>query len=723
MPLLLALAMLAGGAEWTVGIYMAADNGLNDQSWRDLAEIAAAGGSDNVRIVVQVDRAARDSVPGCRRYLVRNGGLELLADLGTVDMAEPATLGEFGAFLARSFPARRCGLVLWDHGTGWGEGYGGADWLGNRGTVATGMSWSDPAGPRQQVDAIIIDESHRHMMGVAGGELAAGLEAFRSGWGRQPDVLGFDACLMGMVEVAGEAVGRAGLMVASEGLVPTGGWPYDAVLGRLTARPQMTPEEFVAVICSEYAAAWPDEPVTIAAIDLERLTRSMNGLAAWVGAVGGDVALRAARQRVQTFACAGGRPPFESDESVDLLHLLELAGAPESVQTRLGAAVRARASSGSWYANARGLACWFPSRYLSFKALHQSYAKLDFARRVGWLAMLNRYFGCDDIRPTQPELAGHRFGHRGRLRLWWHRSRDLAPVRYCLWQAEQPDEVFSDDCEGFGNWIAVGWTASSTRFRSGFRSFFSGSGANLDNFIESAQAFALPAGGVLSFYAWYQTRETEDSGRISRDAVRLEWAPRRGHWRPVDSLYGSATEWQERRWVLPAADSVYLRFRFSTGGSVTGAGCYIDDIKVWNLAGLMPVASSLADTTFELVGLARRPAGYRFFVTAVDSFGNVSSASQFYTVPVETRAEPYTVPAPFSGPCRLVLDIPDSVECRVSIYTLSGVLVRQWREVTGRELVWDGCNQSGRRLAGGVYLVLVEGDDFRQTGRIASTGQ
>lgn len=724
MPLLLLALSPLRGAEWTVGVYMCADNGMSDQSYRDIAEMCAVGSTGEVNIVVQVDRPARDSAPGCRRLLVRPGAVQLLDDLGPVDMADPATLGGFGRFLKRSYPARNCLLVLWDHGTGWGEGYGPD---GQRSQIADcrfQISGFRSEEPRQGLpgDAIFIDESHRHMMGVAGGELAAGLEAFKVGWGARPELLGFDACLMGMVEVAGECIGRAGIAVAAEGLVPFGGWPYTEALGCLTAQPGVSPEVLAAALCSAYVAAYPQDTVEMAAVDLDALDELMPELAAAVESRGADSALRSARARVQTFAVNGARPPCAADEQVDLIHLWELAGGQGPLVEALSGAVVARANSGAWLADARGLACWFPSRYLSLKSLHESYARLSFADRVGWTAMLNRFFGADDIKPTQPDIARHRFT-RGRLRLWWWRARDLSPVRYTLYGASAVGEALSDPGEDLGRWMAQGWTASAARARSGARSLFSGTGANLDNYIESAQPVALPGGGLLSIYAWHDLRESEDSAGIERDVVRVEWAERRGEWHVLDSLHGSETEWRERRWVLPAADSAYLRLRLLTHGAVSGAGCYVDDIKVYALTGAAAVAAGLADTTFELSGLERNPAGYSWFVTATDSFGNVSDAGQFYPVAVEDWAEPYTLPAPFAGACRLVLDFPAGAECRVNIYTLSGMLVRRFEGVTGRELAWDGRNQYGRDIAAGVYLVVVEADGFKRVGRIAKAGE
>ena len=70
-PVLLVLCAGAAAApQWTVGIYMCADNGLNDQAYEDLAEMMEIGSTAEVNIIVQLDNAANDTHPGCRRMLI-----------------------------------------------------------------------------------------------------------------------------------------------------------------------------------------------------------------------------------------------------------------------------------------------------------------------------------------------------------------------------------------------------------------------------------------------------------------------------------------------------------------------------------------------------------------------------------------------------------------------------------------------------------------------------
>ena len=48
--------------------------------------------------------------------------------------------------------------------------------------------------------------------------------------GKEIDLIGFDACLMGMVEVAYQLLGETDYVVASEETEPVGGWAYQYFL-------------------------------------------------------------------------------------------------------------------------------------------------------------------------------------------------------------------------------------------------------------------------------------------------------------------------------------------------------------------------------------------------------------------------------------------------------------------------------------------------------------
>jgi hypothetical protein len=704
--LLFLLSVPAVAAQWTVGVYMCADNGMNDLADIDIAEMKQVGSTEEVNVVVQVDRAARDPRPGCYRYLIKKDGVDTLANLGEIDMAEAATLSGFADFLRRRYPATNYMLVLWDHGNGWYPGY----------------------GPSR---AIFIDESHGHEMGVAGGELAQAMADVKQALGKRVRILAFDACLMGMIEVAAEVRDACDYMLASEALVPADGLPYDKLLDRLTSRPTRTPAELLPDICRDYVEQYPGEEVTLSALDMRGLEPALGLMrAAFRDSITpSNPALRAARAAVQTI-------PGNSFH-IDFIHFLELlAGAvPDSLLASVRSAVIA-SEQGPGLAHASGLAIWFPGNYLALKGSFESYATLNFAQETGWLSFINRYFGTDDLKPTQPAVKQRRQGGRSDVRLWWNSCFDLAPVRYSLYEATRPEEVFTDYGDNFAAWIAAGWTVSTQQAHSGSTAFFSGSANNLSNFIESAEALSLPEGGLLSFYAWYATQEDWDStAGFTRDICYVEWSPDRATWHALDSLYGDNRSWHERRYLLPPPATrnsqlatrnsalVYLRFRYVTGASLNEQGVFLDDIKVYAFDTLRTAVADVPDTTAAVFGVPRDTAGYHYFVTATDSFGNISMASQFYKVEVKSWSEPYTRPAPFAGACELMLDFPAGETPDVLVYTLSGILVRRFDDVSQRVLAWDGNNAAGKPLADGLYLVVVQGREFKKLGKIAKVAQ
>lgn len=680
----------ASAAQWTVGVYMCADNGMNDVADVDIAEMKKVGSTEEVNVVVQVDRSARDPRPDCYRYFIRKDGVDTLANLGEVDMAEPATLADFAGFLRSRYAAQNYLLVLWDHGNGWYAGY----------------------GPSR---AILIDESHAHEMGVAGGELAQALVGVKQALGKRVRILAFDACLMGMIEVAAEVRDACDYMLASEAIVPTDGLPYDKFLDRLTSRPSGTPAELLPGICTDYVEEYPGQQVALSALEMAMLAPALDEMAAVlrdsIDPTGMDV--RLARAEVQTI-------PGNSFH-IDLLHYLELlaGSASDLLLASLRSAVVANQRSAG-LENASGIAIWFPDNYLALKASVASYLTLDFARESGWPQFLNCYFDSDDLKPDQPAISQVRQGNRSDARFWWNSCFDLAPVRYDLYEATRPEEIFKDNSDDFSNWINLGWTTSTQQAHSGQTSLFSGSANSLANFIESAETLKLPGGGLLSFYGWYATQEDWDSlAGFARDICYVEWSPDRGKWHVLDSLYGDNRSWRERRYPLPPAANLYLRFRYVSDGAINGQGVFIDDIKVYSFDAMRTVATDIPDTMASVFGVPRDIAGYHYFVTATDSYGNISMASQFDRVEVRTWAEPYTRPAPFSGRCQLVLDFPAGETPDVLIYTLSGTLVRKFRDVTGRVLEWDGKNEALRELADGLYVVAVQGRDFKKLGRIA----
>ena len=107
-------------ADWTVMIYFAADNDLEDAALANLAQIKKAGSSDRVKILAQLDtRTSGQTFRYCLgddRTLLEEDVIETLPEINTGD---PAQLTEFIEWAVQKGPAQHYMLVLWGHGTGW----------------------------------------------------------------------------------------------------------------------------------------------------------------------------------------------------------------------------------------------------------------------------------------------------------------------------------------------------------------------------------------------------------------------------------------------------------------------------------------------------------------------------------------------------------------------------------------------------------------------------
>jgi hypothetical protein len=182
---------------WTVLVYMAADNNLEKFALDDLSEMLAAESSEDVNVLVQIDRASGFYELGLgqtaawesmKRFRVRTGALEEVADLGELNTGDPETLSDFVSWGFRSYPSERRMLVLWNHGNAW-RGYGG-----------------DEASDHDMLDQPEIGEA-----------ITAGLRAADV---PRLDMLGFDACLMSNVATAKMMSAFTRYFVASEELEP-----------------------------------------------------------------------------------------------------------------------------------------------------------------------------------------------------------------------------------------------------------------------------------------------------------------------------------------------------------------------------------------------------------------------------------------------------------------------------------------------------------------------
>lgn len=244
---------------WTVLVYQAGDNDLEDALIKDFNEMERIGSDDNLNIVVQLDRSPRyDTSNGdwstTRRYYVTRDPQEsfppdfttppnntirsqLIADLGKVNMGDGNVLRDFLLWGIQNFPAQRYLVILSDHGAGVRP-------FRLRRQPTRGMMFADSFN-----DYLNEDETKQ--------AFAAAVQLL----GRPIDIIGLDASEMSEIEIAYQLRDACRYLIASQLSEPNDGYPYDRFLFELQRNPSISTEEFLQRFVQHYIASYqPGQP-------------------------------------------------------------------------------------------------------------------------------------------------------------------------------------------------------------------------------------------------------------------------------------------------------------------------------------------------------------------------------------------------------------------------------------------------------------------------------
>jgi hypothetical protein len=241
--------------DWAVLIFMAGDNNLAVAAETNLRELLLVGSSDRVDVVVQVDSQDQGTI----RYHVEPGDLLQIGEpVPETNTGDPRVLSEFLRWARKAYPARQTLLVVWGHGTGWADVPDDFDWnrvrggrqddLLRRAFFTTTIRRLQTETKTARTRAVALDASSRDFLD--NDELRCAL--FDGLEGKKLDLLGFDGCLMASIEVAYHLRDQCQILVGSQEVELPLGWPYAAVLKRLTPQPEMTPRDVSAMIVEAY---------------------------------------------------------------------------------------------------------------------------------------------------------------------------------------------------------------------------------------------------------------------------------------------------------------------------------------------------------------------------------------------------------------------------------------------------------------------------------------
>ncbi|HQI80782.1 MAG TPA: clostripain-related cysteine peptidase [Deltaproteobacteria bacterium] len=342
---------------WTYMVYMAADNNLSDSGLGDINEMEQIGSTSDVNIVVQAEFSSQYSVNApagtLRGRITRDDNIlgigSALTNIGNRNMADRATLAEFISWAAAAYPADRYALVIWDHGDGW-------------------KAAAEESAPSK--GAISDDTSGGDLMplpDIAGAVRDSGVHF---------SMINFDACFMGMYEVAYEFLGTTDFMAFSEEAVPGDGDPFNSVLEDLTANPSMTGRELALTTTSRFQSYYEGQgrsSVMKSAVDMAGMAEfhtRLTGLVSLIARDESSVQTQVRYARDNSLACQT-RPTYH-----DLRSLLDIMGSMAfsadilasiaQLKTSLAGLVIAdecyAAAASSTVCSMSGLAVYLPSR-------------------------------------------------------------------------------------------------------------------------------------------------------------------------------------------------------------------------------------------------------------------------------------------------------------------------------------------------------------------------
>lgn len=366
-------AFAADEAQWTFGLYIAADNNL-ESAWDDINVPALLGipESEDVHIVALVDRLSTSTT----ELIEFEGGVATVVDTyGEMDFGDGANLQWFVEYLAAEYPSEHLAVDLWDHGAAW-----------------RGICYDDSSDN----DRITMPELRTSIA-------AAGVPI---------DILAFDACNMADMAVAYEIAlsGVVDIMVASEEMIPFAGFAYDLMLAPVALEPDRTPEQVAADMVDGWGAYYDGlggyTMVCLSAIDVREVRGAIPALQTWTQRMTEGVPLFKQDYKMTLAKTWTALNSWQYDfiSFCDRLALdpdlnkadgMKLKTATVAVAEAMRGAVIANHTT-RWTAGATGIAVWWANAgdWASYEALFG--ANTAFAQPapvgVGWYDLLQTYY-------------------------------------------------------------------------------------------------------------------------------------------------------------------------------------------------------------------------------------------------------------------------------------------------------------------------------------------
>ncbi len=414
--------------EWTFMVYIAADNDLRGFAARNIRQMAAIGSNENINIIVHLDIKMTGNKKVSRFYYIEKNRILHLNIYDEqnlpMDSGNPQTLIAFCAEAITNFPAKRYALICWNHGTGainpaprgrainpsllfsynpathkleLDRSIGFLDYVCNQKADSRGVCWDDTTGN------YLTNE-----------DLARALGFIRKNYmnGQKFHIIGFDACLMAMVEVYSLMKDHAYIMVSSQEVILGTGWNYLSLLYPFS-NGTLNSKEFAYHMVASYDQSYNKitNDYTLSAIKLYRMKDLENNIDI-VGKILAKLIQKDNSGKIKRLIqkCRNKRicTHFDEPSYIDLYHFYQnihkyvcaenqpytqqikqlLAKLKKQIETGfeiMNKTIIAYAA-GKNLSNAHGT-----SIYLPYRHIHSSYKKNNFFNTNGWGKFVRSY--------------------------------------------------------------------------------------------------------------------------------------------------------------------------------------------------------------------------------------------------------------------------------------------------------------------------------------------
>lgn len=252
--------------QWTILVYMAADNDLEAAALEDLCEMEVSKLNTEVTSVfVLLDRSnthdtSNGNWSGTKLYKLKTGrsrqcrtiiseeinceDLGIYTDVNTeLDMSSGYTLAKALNYIKRQFPSDYLGLIMWGHGTGWRN-------KENNDDCYKGFAYDKSSGSYMTLK-----------------QLGDCIESALNG--DKLDLLGLDTCFGAEIEVMYELMDKAKYAVGTEGLQLLSGWNYENIFNRFSYSYDKSPKNFINICIEDFSIEYDlSSYASIAGIDM-----------------------------------------------------------------------------------------------------------------------------------------------------------------------------------------------------------------------------------------------------------------------------------------------------------------------------------------------------------------------------------------------------------------------------------------------------------------------